>query len=112
MRGGPASERLARECRSFAWALIGDAPTEDVLAAYERAHAEGPLDRPGSPIDRALIRVGSVHPWLARLADAYAAVFARRGLFRTKLVALLALLESSAPHHWRFERPRAPASTG
>ncbi len=113
MSGGPrsedspssaSSERLARECRSFAWALVGDVPTDAVLSAYERAHRRAPLDQPGSTIDRVLTRVASAHPWLARLADAYAAMFVRRGLFRTKLVVLLAMLESAPPHHWRFER--------
>jgi hypothetical protein len=48
--------------------------------------------------------------WLAMLGDAYAASFARRGLFRTKLVALLAMLESGAPHHRRFDTiGRSPA---
>lgn len=98
------TEALARECRSFARALVGDAPSDAVRLAYERAHDQAPLDQRGSTIDRVLIRLGSAHSWLARLADAYAAVFVRRGLFRTKLVVLLAMLESGAPHHRRFER--------
>ena len=102
--GSESSRRLALECRSFARALVGDAPSDAVRSAYERAHGQPPLDERGSPIDRVLIRLGSAHPWLARLADAYAAVFVRRGVFRTKLVVLLAMLESGSPHHRRFER--------
>jgi len=97
------SAQLERECHSFAWALVSDAPTDPVLEAYERAHAHPALSGSGSRIDRALIRLAAVHPWLARIADAYASMFVRQGLFRTKLVALLAILESGAPHHWRFE---------
>ena len=98
------SARLERECRSFAWALVSDVPTDDVIAAYERAHDHMPLAVGGSRIDRLLVATASMHSWLARLADAYAALFVRKGRFRTKLVVLLAMLESSAPHHWRFER--------
>ncbi|MDX1578355.1 MAG: hypothetical protein R3266_07710 [Gemmatimonadota bacterium] len=98
-------DRLVRECHSFAWARVGDVPTDDVIEAYRRAHAEAPLDVRPAGIDAVLIRVGASHPWLARFADAYAALFVRRGLFRTKLVVLLAMLESGAPHHWRFEPP-------
>lgn len=94
---------LEKECHQFAWALVSDAPTEAVIEAYRRAHTHPALSAAGSGIDRALIRVATVHPWLARIADAYASMFVRKGLFRTKLVALLAILESGAPHHWRFE---------
>ena len=104
-------DRLARECRSFAWALVRDVPTDRVIDAYRAAHARPPLDAVPAGIDAVLLRVGAVHPWLARIADAYAALFARQGLFRTKLVALLAMLESGAPHHWRFE-PEARSPVG
>ncbi len=104
--GHPSPAALARECRTFTRALIGELPGEPVIAAYRRAHeADAPLAVPGSRIDRWLARLGAVHPALARMADAYAALFVRRGAFRAKLVALLAILESGAPHHRRFEAP-------
>jgi hypothetical protein len=45
-------------------------------------------------IDRALMRLATRGPLAARMADAYASIFARSGLLRRKLVLLVAILES------------------
>jgi len=90
-------ETLIAECRVFCRYLVGIGPPSDVVAAYQKAHALGVvnLGRP-TPMDRALLRVAGMGPALARTADAYAAVFARSGLLRRKLVLLIAILESRA----------------
>ena len=46
------------------------------------------------PLDRALMQVAHWGPPFTRVADGYAATFARASLLRRKLVLLLAILES------------------
>lgn len=103
-------ERLEAEARTLGWALVADVPSEAVQTAYATAHQA--LDVPPRLIDGVLTRVAAVHPWLARLADAYASFFVRSGLFRTKLVLLLAMLESAPPHHLRFETESTSLTAG
>lgn len=106
-----SEEALARECRALTRALVGEDPAPAVVEAYRQAARAGVFGGPLAGIDGALLGIGIRHPVLARLADAYAAMFARRGPFRTRLVGLLAILESGPPHDARFERvPGSPAA--
>ena len=107
-----ASE-LERECHVFTRLLTGEAATAGIIAKYCEAHAvlEGCV--PESAIDRRLTRVARAGAPLARVADAYARLFAPNSAFRRKLVLLLAILESSPPFHARIDRtePRGPVMT-
>jgi hypothetical protein len=94
---------LDRECEAFTRAIAGTPPSAYVKDRYRHAHSLPGLRGSGETIDRSLVRIGRMHPLLARLADAYAGRFVRQGLFRTKLALVLGLLESSPPHFRRYE---------
>jgi hypothetical protein len=97
VREDPKRLALTAECRILTRALIGVEPSPPVLNAYQRAHELGVAELAAvqrSPTDRALMRVALGGPSLARAADGYAAMFARRSLLRRKLVLLVAILES------------------
>ena len=87
---------LRRECVLFTRYLLGTEPPADVLSAYMRAHELGVIASGGtaSAIDRATVAFARLGPRAARAADAFAAVAARGGLFRRKIVLLVAILES------------------
>jgi hypothetical protein len=76
--------------------LLGEDPPADVVAAYSAAHDVGGVEMNGERgvLDLALLRIARVGPAFARIADAYAALFARTSLLRRKLVLMLAILES------------------
>lgn len=105
-RSGRAT-RLDRECRTLTRALVGAAPGPYVEGRYRDAHDRLPGLAPATLLDRVLLAAVRAHPALARLADAYAAVAARRSVTRRKAVLLLAILESSPGHHARVDRPDA-----
>jgi nucleoside-diphosphate-sugar epimerase len=93
------TEQLDAECRVFCRYLIGEEPSEYVLAKYRGAHqpgATGPL-RQGVESGRSLVAFARRGPRAARLADSFAVLFARAGVLRRKLTLLLAILESMAP---------------
>jgi hypothetical protein len=95
--------RLARECRIFTRHLIGADPGEYVTTRYTDAHRVRPGFTAESPFDRFLCAFARGSPLMTRLADAWSAVFAPTAVLRRKLVLLLAMLESSAPHYRRLE---------
>jgi hypothetical protein len=87
---------LATECTTFIKYLVGRSAPPDVVAAYQQAHEVSAVERAGRApsLDRSLLRLARVGPASARVADAYAAVFARASVLRRKLVLLVAILES------------------
>ena len=87
---------LDAECDVLTRMLIDVEATASVKAAYGRAHSLNLLTAPSRPtrFDRALVAFARWHPWAARLADAHARLFVRRGLLRRKVVLVLALLET------------------
>ena len=95
--------QLERECRVFTRHLIGSDPGDYVTARYVDAHRVRPGFAPHSRLDLFLCSFAGASPVTARLADAWAAVFAPGSTLRRKLVLLLAMLESSAPHYRRLE---------
>ena len=109
-RGG--ADTLGRECEAFARYLTGRPPGDFVERKYRAAHAGGVIERSGvdTTFDRALVSIARQGPFLARLADAHARVFASGGLLRRKLVAVLALLEVSAPE--RVDEPSLRTGLG
>jgi hypothetical protein len=107
------SSQLERECHVFTRLLTGEDATAGIIAKYRDAHAvlEGCV--PVSAIDRRLTGVARAGAPLARMADAYARLFAPNSAFRRKLVLLLAILETSPPFHARIDRtePRGLVTT-
>jgi len=101
----PTQNSFDRECSVFSRYLIGQPPSAYVLSKYRDAHAKLPGLRNGAggPFDALLIRLASWNPFLTRLVDSHARVFFKHSCVRTKLVVLLAILESSAPSHRYFD---------
>jgi len=96
---------LTQECRALTMHLVGHEPPPYVVDRYGDAHARLTRLRGGSAFDRILVELAVRHPFLARLADAYTAVFARRALVRQKWVLLLALLETTGSTAGHLDRP-------
>ncbi len=111
-RGGDRSRRLRREAGSLSRVLVGSPPGEPVVARYLAAHERLPGLMPSSLFERAQVGAARLHPWPARMADAYAALLARESVLRRKTVLLLAILESSAGHHRSIDRPDARGRLG
>jgi len=102
------SRRLAleRECRTFTRYLVRLDPSPYVVAKYCEAHSASSRFS-GSRFDERLTALARWHPLTAFLADAYATVFAPRGLLRKKLILVLAVLEVSPPFFRELDRPLA-----
>lgn len=96
-------QQLQRECRVFTRHLIGQVPGDYVTGRYLDAHRVRPDFTPHSRFDRFLCGFARRSPVMARFADAFAVVFAPGSVLRRKLVLLLAMLESTAPHYRRLE---------
>jgi hypothetical protein len=58
-----------------------------------------------------LVLAAARGPVLARIADAYASVFARRGLLRRKLALLLAILETRLGTYRALDAPTTSSRT-
>jgi hypothetical protein len=76
--------------------LIGCDASADVISAYQHAHEVSAVASvaTATTFDLAVLRVAQAGPACARAADAFAALFARGGMLRRKLVLLVAILES------------------
>jgi hypothetical protein len=98
--------RLARECRVFTRHLTGAEPGDYVISRYLDAHRVRRGFAPASRLDRFLCAFARVSPLAARLADSWAAIIAPTSTLRRKLILLLAMLESCAPHYRRLEDVR------
>jgi hypothetical protein len=107
----PEPAELERECAVFCRYLCGEPASSYVLEKYRAAHTCGAIDPPGgaTSFDRALVALAR-QAWLTRAIDGYARVFAKGGLLRRKLVALLAILEVKAPFDDALDTPTS-AST-
>jgi len=92
------SRSLERECEVFTRYLYGRPPGPYILRKYIEANRSRNLadPPPGDQFGMRLLGIASKSPILTKLADAFAAVFAKRSLLRKKLVLLIAILESSA----------------
>jgi hypothetical protein len=105
----PDRNGLERECRLFCRYLLGREPDAYVLHHYYQAHVTRDLrdPAPGTSFDALLLRIGRTHTWWTRLADVYARFLLPHARLRTKLVFLLAILESCAPTESHFHLSRA-----
>ena len=103
---------LDQECRTFTRYLVRREPTAYVIGKYRAAHAASPAMQSGGQgggrFDVRLTAIARRHPLLAVTADAYARMFAPRGLLRKKLVLLLAILETSPVFFRDVDLDRAP----
>jgi hypothetical protein len=87
--------RLVRECQVFTYYLSGLEFSPYVLQKYLDAHEKVIRYHAASRFDRVLLRFAAAGPNFTRLADSYARVFAPASTLRTKLILLLAILEST-----------------
>jgi hypothetical protein len=104
-----AQSILETECHTFARYLVQQAPTAYVLRKYCEAHEKELLFRTHkiSAFERWLLRLARKGVLGTKLADTYAALFARSALMRRKIILLLAILESCAPSATYFEAPES-----
>lgn len=92
-----ASDTAGEECRVFTQHLLGRDPDDYVIATYRSAVAGMPELCADSRFDETLLSFARIHPWGAKIADAYASLFLRAGALRKRLVLLLAILETRPP---------------
>lgn len=90
---------LDRECAVFCRYLSGHEANEYVRGKYREAHQTRFLSGEADRADAVFASIARLHPWTARIVDAYTRVFRPFSIVRKKLVILLAILESCAPTH-------------
>lgn len=112
--GGAASQAdaLDDECRVFTRHLVGAVADDVVAAAYRDAVRRLPALQPATPFDELLLSWARRGVWWTRVADAYAALFARQSTLRRRLVMALAILETRAPFHRLIDQPVAAPGAG
>jgi hypothetical protein len=101
---------VERECDVFVRYLAGAESTDYLRAKYTRAVELIPSLRTRPGFESRLLRFAGRGPFAARIADAYAALLAPDSVLRSRLVLLVALLESSPPYHEAIDRPPEGAS--
>lgn len=92
---GERAAVLTRESRVFCRYLLGVEPTPYLTERYLAAHRARPDLAIAPPFDPVLVRLAARGAIPTRVCDAYARIFAPRGLLRRKLSLLLAIAESS-----------------
>lgn len=104
---------LERECDVFARYLGASAGDPYVKAQYVAAHEAGVVELAGTnAFQRRVVSLASSAPWSLRALDVHSRVFANGGLLRRKLVLLLAILETRAPHDAELDTPTAGSHAG
>lgn len=108
------ARELERECEVFCRYLCGERPNAYVIAKYRAAHECGALEPPkgATSFERVIVDLARSSTWLAQPLDAYSRVFAKGGLLRRKLVALLAILETRAPYDDAVDTPTSTSVVG
>jgi hypothetical protein len=109
-----AEAALASECDAFSRHLAGLPADFYLTSKYIEAHALRAVEAPGGhrADERLLVRLATLSPFLTRIADAYASVWARKGLLRRKLILVLALLEVRAGTASVVDAPSAGSLAG
>lgn len=105
---GDSDESLRAECARLVAHLLGRETWPELEADYLRQQRELGLDAPHG-FDALLVRLARRGGLALALADAYAGWFARRSVLRTKLVGVLALLETSPRSFAAIDAPSASA---
>ena len=97
---------LRAECSVLACHLLGSAPPPALAERYLRQQRALALDAPRG-FDALLVRLARRGGAALALADAYAGWLARKSVLRTKLVAVLALLEVAPESYAAIDAPDA-----
>jgi hypothetical protein len=95
---------LDRECRVFCRYLVQREANTYVTQKYIDANAMLGPRMSATRMDAWLVKFAQPHPWCTRMADMYSRLLLPRSTLRSKLVILLAILESCAPTAARFYR--------
>lgn len=102
---------LERECAVFARYLGAGAGDAYVTSQYVAAHEAGVVELPETTgFERSVVALARTLPWAVRALDAHARVFGNGSLLRRKLVVLLAILETRAPHDSALDTPTQGSS--
>jgi nucleoside-diphosphate-sugar epimerase len=117
-RSGPLTDEsrraLEEECCTFSMCLVRMEPSAYVREQYARAvHRHGLVfDTEFTRFDRVVLVLARRGSLFARCADAYCALFHRRGVLRRKLIVLAAILEHATPTSEAFDvtQQRHPAA--
>jgi len=97
---------LRGECAVFARHLLGISASPVLCQRYVRQQRALGLDAP-SGFDALLVRLARRGGMALALADSYAGWLARRSVLRTKLVGMLALLETAPESYAAVDAPDA-----
>jgi len=100
---------LRDECATFAQHLLGIAPTLALCDRYVRQQRALGLTAPRG-FEALLLRLARRGGVQLALADSYAGWLARRSVLRTKLVGVLALLETAPESYAAVDAPDANAA--
>jgi len=102
-----ADPRLQREARAFCSYLVGLRAPAYVTEKYAAYHeTRGAMDAAAAgAFDRALLGLARVGGPATRVADVYAARFAKTSLLTRKLIVMVAILECSPTTFEFFDRP-------
>ena len=104
---------LERECAAFVRYLGAGAGDAYVIAQYVAAHEAGVVESARtSGFERSVVALARALPWSVRALDAHARVFGNGSLLRRKLVLLLAILETRAPHDEALDTPNPGSNLG
>jgi hypothetical protein len=95
-----------RECRVFCRYLVRHEPEPYVVQKYLDAHAALNVALRETPLDRLLMRLALRGPAWTRWADTYSRLVAPSSVLRSKLVLLVAILETKTPTE-RYFRPQS-----
>jgi len=96
------------ECDVFSRYLVSRPPTDYVHEQYEMAVLARDLANEAefAAFDRITLHLARRSVFFTRVADAYCAIFHRRGVLRRKLTLLLAILEHAPPSAALFDHPK------
>ena len=85
--------QLKEECRIITAYLVGDRPTDELIQRYINAHTIL-LNENRSPRELAVAAFVRRHPWALPSLDAALAVLRPAALLRSKILLLIAILET------------------
>lgn len=94
---------LERECSVFSRYLAGREPSRYVRDKYIDYHRRKQSFEDAAAFEKKLVRLAALHPWLTRVADAYAARLDRCSVLRKKLSLLAAIMECTPDYSVRID---------
>jgi hypothetical protein len=102
-----SNQQLITECIAFGNYLIQRDPDEYVINNFCKAHEARLRSRTHQQcfFERILLYVATMNSLGTKLVDVYTSVFLKKGIFRQKLIILLAILECNHPYHMILDTP-------